>query len=142
MNRLLFSIFEINYRHLFSMKISQLTPMLYTTDLQGTLRFYTQTLGFMCEANDESAGWASVKLDDCQLMFSLPNAHLAFEKPVFTGSFYFTVDSTDSLWEQVKDRTEVCYPIENFDYGMREFAIYDNNGYLLQFGEEITPSMH
>lgn len=116
--------------------------MLYTTDLQGTIQFYTQILGFTCEANDESAGWASVKLDDCQLMFSLPNTHLPFDKPVFTGSFYFTVDSADSFWGQVKDKTEVCYPIENFDYGMREFAIYDNNGYLLQFGEEITPSTH
>jgi len=28
----------------------------------------------------------------------------------------------------------VVYPIESFDYGMREFAIRDNNGYILQFG--------
>ena len=27
--------------------------------------------------------------------------------------------------------------MEEFHYGMREFAIYDNNGYMLQFG---TPS--
>jgi hypothetical protein len=30
-----------------------------------------------------------------------------------------------------------CYPIEDFEYGRREFAIFDNNGYLLQFGQEI-----
>jgi len=24
------------------------------------------------------------------------------------------------------------------DWGMREFAIYDNNGYMLQFGQEIA----
>ena len=38
---------------------------------------------------------------------------------------------------KVKDAVRVCYPIEDFDYGMREFAIFDNNGYLLQFGQEI-----
>ena len=37
----------------------------------------------------------------------------------------------------MKDKAEVVYPIEDFDYGMREFAIRDNNGYLLQFGQEI-----
>ena len=26
---------------------------------------------------------------------------------------------------------------EDFEHGMREFAIYDNNGYMLQFGQEI-----
>ena len=28
--------------------------------------------------------------------------------------------------------------IETFEWGMREFAIYDNNGYVLQFGQETT----
>jgi len=37
---------------------------------------------------------------------------------------------------RLKDKVRVCYPLENFEYGMREFAIYDNNGYLLQFGQE------
>jgi len=37
--------------------------------------------------------------------------------------------------DDYEEETRVCYPIENFAYGMREFAIYDNNGYLLQFGE-------
>jgi hypothetical protein len=27
--------------------------------------------------------------------------------------------------------------MENFEYGMREFAIYDNNDTMLQFGQEI-----
>ncbi|WP_428657882.1 VOC family protein [Runella sp.] len=122
------------------MKITRLTPMLYTTDLTGTVNFYTQTLGFTCDAFQESWGWASVKLDDIQIMLSLPNAHVSFEKTIFTGSFYFTTLTVDILWEQIKDKVNVCYPIATFDYGMREFAIYDNNGYLLQFGQESSPN--
>jgi hypothetical protein len=30
-----------------------------------------------------------------------------------------------------------AYPLKDFDYGMREFTIRDNNGYILQFGPEI-----
>ena len=41
------------------------------------------------------------------------------------------------LWQQIKERATVVYPLEDFEYGMREFAIRDNNGYILQFGQEI-----
>jgi hypothetical protein len=37
-----------------------------------------------------------------------------------------------------ESRARICYPIDNFEYGMLEFAIYDNNGYLLQFGQPLT----
>jgi len=42
------------------------------------------------------------------------------------------------MWEKVKDKANICYGIEDFEYRMREFAIYDNNGYTLQFGQEIN----
>ena len=38
---------------------------------------------------------------------------------------------------ELKDKARISYEIDNFPYGMREFAVYDNNGYLLQFGQEI-----
>jgi uncharacterized glyoxalase superfamily protein PhnB len=70
-------------------------------------------------------------------MFASANQHEPFERPVFTGSLYIKTDDVDASWERLRDNVKVCYPIENFDYGMREFAIYDNNGYLIQFGQEI-----
>jgi hypothetical protein len=42
-----------------------------------------------------------------------------------------------ALWTSIKDAVKVCYPMEDFHYGMREFAIYDNNGYMLQFGSPL-----
>jgi hypothetical protein len=42
------------------------------------------------------------------------------------------------MWSRLKDRVKLCYPIETFDYGMREFAIYDNNEYILQFGQSVA----
>ena len=38
---------------------------------------------------------------------------------------------------KVKDKLNICGGVEKFEDGIREFAIYDNNGYLLQFGQEI-----
>lgn len=120
------------------MKIESLTPLLRTKDLQGSVDFYTQILGFHCDALSEDWGWTSLSRDGVTIMLALPNAHKPFKKPSFTGSLYFRCDDVDAIWKQVKDRAKVCYPIEDFEYGMRELAIYDNNGYLLQFGQEIA----
>ncbi len=119
------------------MTINKLTPLIYTNDLQTTVDFYVQILGFTCLANEPAWGWASVKFDNAELMISKPNQHIAFNKPAFTGSFYFNTVDADELWNKLNGKVNVCYPIENLNYGMREFAIYDNNGYLLQFGHEI-----
>jgi hypothetical protein len=55
----------------------------------------------------------------------------------FTGSLYFHPEDVDSPEERPKDKVPIVYPIENFSYRMREFAIRDNSGYILQFGAPI-----
>lgn len=111
--------------------------MIWTEDFAGTVRFYTETLGFTADEVNEDWGWASLSLDGAGIMVANPNAHTPYDKIGFTGTFYFNTDDADAWWEKLKDKTRVCYGIENFDHGMREFAIYDNNGYMLQFGQEI-----
>ena len=50
---------------------------------------------------------------------------------------YLDTDNANDWWEKLKDKVEVVYPIEDFEYNMREFAIRDCNGYMIQFGQEI-----
>lgn len=119
------------------MKLTELRPMIWTENLHETIEFYTQILSFICKEINENWGWASLEKDEVAIMIVKPNAHTPFEKPIFTGSFYFNTDNVDALWEQLKDKARICYGIENFEWEMREFAIYDNNGYLLQFGQPI-----
>jgi uncharacterized glyoxalase superfamily protein PhnB len=111
--------------------------MLVTTNLPATIEFYVNLLGFTCRSFSEESGWASLHKDAAHIMLSRPNEHEPFDGPQFTGSFYINTDNVDGWWEQLKDKARVCYPVENFDYGMREFAVYDNNGYLLQFGQPL-----
>ncbi|MGN7787550.1 VOC family protein [Niabella sp. 22666] len=120
------------------MKLTALRPMIYTDQLEDTIRFYTDMLGFILAGKNEDWGWASLYKDQVSIMLAKPHQHEEFEKPVFTGSFYFNTDEVDALWQSLKDKVKVCYPIENFEWEMREFAIYDNNGYLLQFGQDIA----
>lgn len=116
------------------MKLLGVAPMLTVAAIEPAVAFYRDVLGFQCVSVFE--GWACVSLDGVEVMFALPNQHLPFTAPMMTGSLYFKTDDVGALWLRLKDLCKVEYPLEDFEYGMREFAIRDNSGYLLQFGQE------
>jgi uncharacterized glyoxalase superfamily protein PhnB len=118
-------------------EVQSLSPMLRSWDVAGTVEFYTKVLGFECRAFEPEWGWASLECGPATVMVSSPNEHEGDVEPRFTGSIYFRVANVDRLWSELHGKVEVCYPIETFEYGMREFGVYDNNGYLLQFGEDV-----
>ena len=119
------------------MKLTALRPIIYTKQVKYTLEYYIEILGFTCIGYADDGNWATLSRDEVEIMISYPNEHIPFDKPNFTGSLYITTDSVDELWNEWKQVAMVCYDLETFDYGMREFAIYDNNGYLLQFGQPV-----
>lgn len=120
-----------------------LTPTLRTWDMPGSIAFYTDTLGFTLDAGGIDDGWAALSRDGIEIMLAAPNAHEGDVAPAFTGSLYLRTGAVDTWWRRLKDAARVCYPLEDFHYGMREFAIYDNNGYLLQFGQPLAaPTTH
>ena len=47
------------------------------------------------------------------------------------------MDGVDQLFARIKDRVEVVWPLEDQEYGMREFGVRDSDGYLLAFAEEV-----
>lgn len=118
-------------------KFKHMRPVLWTVKLQESISFYTQMLGFTLDEYNEDWRWASLSKDDTGLMLAQPNEHEKFDKIGFTGSFYFNVNDVDKLWAQMKDCTKICYEIGDFPWEMREFAVYDNNGYILQFGQNL-----
>lgn len=120
------------------MKFIALRPIISSANFQETVDFYTSILGFTCDNKNDDWGWASLHRDDVEIMISVPNDLTPFDKPIFTGSFYINTDKVDEVWDELKEKTKLAYPIENFEYGMREFGIYDNNGYLLQFGQDVA----
>lgn len=116
---------------------NKLTPMLESHDMQATLTFYTEILNFTCDSKFDDLSWLSLSKDTIEIMFCSPNAHRHIPKPIMSGSLYIKTNEVESLWGSLKEHCKICYPIEDFEYGMREFAIYDNNGYLLQFGQDL-----
>jgi uncharacterized glyoxalase superfamily protein PhnB len=125
------------YTKFIVMKVTALRPILWTTEFEATLAFYTTVLGFTIEERNDAWGWACLQLDGVEVMISKPVDAGSFSSGVFTGSLYFTVSDVEALWEKLRDSARVCYALETFEWGMKEFAIYDNNGYVLQWGEEV-----
>jgi catechol 2,3-dioxygenase-like lactoylglutathione lyase family enzyme len=117
------------------MLFKTLAPILTTDDMNRSVRFYVDVLGFTCGM--QTPGYSNLYRDAVRIMLAVPNAHEDWKGPSFTGQLYIgleTPQEVDALWAKVKDRAEVIYPVDDFDYGMHEFGIHDDSGYHLAFG--------
>jgi hypothetical protein len=114
-----------------------LTPMLWTHDIKATSEFYKYKLGFELDELNEEWAWCSMHKDAVHIMFAQPDELKKHGSPVATATFYIYTEDVDELWNNLKNDVDIFYPIANFPHGMREFAIKDNNGYVLQFGREL-----
>lgn len=127
-----------------SHQITGFAPMLESDDLMRTRQFYTEVLGFEVQGSwpEGAPCWLSLRCGNVEVMFSNRNEQrrefAAAPQPMFTGSIYFYTNDVEALWARWRERVRVEYPIDTFDYGMREFAIRDDCGYLLQFGQSTV----
>jgi uncharacterized glyoxalase superfamily protein PhnB len=89
----------------------------------------------------QTPGYSNLYRDAVRIMLAAPNEHEEFEGPKLTGQLYIgleTAGEVAALWAKVKDRAEVIYAVDDFEYGAREFGIRDDNGYHLAFGAPST----
>ncbi|HEX9169577.1 MAG TPA: VOC family protein [Roseiarcus sp.] len=117
------------------MTFKKLAPILATDDMDRSVRFYVDVLGFTCGM--QTPGYSNLYRDAVRIMLVAPNGHSQWKGPNFTGQLYVhleTAEEIDALWWKVKDRASIIYAVDDFDYGMHEFGIRDDNGYHLAFG--------
>lgn len=128
-------------------KLQNLSPILWTKNLEETITFYETVLGFKATSN--SPNFVSLCRENVQIMFIVPqdepedckdpdNPVEFFPKPMLTGSLYIFTGHVDELWELVKNKAVIKSPIADREYLMRDFSILDNNGYELVFGKDIS----
>ena len=110
-------------------------------DVKGTIDFYTQALGFSLEAqgeDEEGTYWCRLKRDSAEIMFTNRNVHSKEVKATFNGVLYFYPDHVDELYEELKSKVRVEWEPQDFGYGMYDFAIRDNNNFILAFGQPLS----
>lgn len=115
----------------------QLTPSLLVNDLDEAIAFY-ERLGFTRTGTyppDGTPIWGEVTRDGVSLQFYTDPPQGTPTEPVCSGTFYVPCSDVMALAEELAEAVPFAWGPEVMDYGMREFAIQDPNGYYLAFTE-------
>ena len=126
--------------------LKQLTPNLMVEDVNGTIDFYTNILGFEVLATVPETGqfnWAMLKQGNVEIQLQV-RASLSEEIPSFRDkpiggalTLYIGMDGIQELYERLKDKVTIVQDMHTTFYGTREFAIGDSNGFVLSFAETV-----
>jgi lactoylglutathione lyase len=126
--------------------LNSLTPNLMVNDVEETIEYYTDVLGFTLLMTVPETGkldWAMVKRNDVVIMFQTKKRlssglpRMASEKPGGGLTFYIKVDRISEIHEELfNNEAEIISDLESTFYNTIEFSVVDVNGYILTFSEE------
>lgn len=123
--------------------MESLAPNIFVKDINATIRFY-EILGFklMMQVPEEGDPiWAMMMCGNVTFMFQSFES-LDTELPEISrndgGSllFYIRIKDIRQFHDSIKDKVTILKGLEKTFYGATEFAILDNNGYVLTFAED------
>jgi uncharacterized glyoxalase superfamily protein PhnB len=122
----------------------KLEPMIYTTNLDESIQFYRDILGFEIEEyypDKENTSWVCVRIGDDYLGIgkAFSDIHHKLHPRGVDGSgvqFYIRVEDVDEAYERYRRKVDIIDDIEDKPWGDREFTFKDPNGYLISFCTE------
>jgi uncharacterized glyoxalase superfamily protein PhnB len=122
--------------------MQSMTPNLMVHDVNKTIEFYRDVLGFEFVASVPDSGqfdWAMMKHGPVEIMFQSA-ASLAKDLPTFVkmgpgGAFtlFIKMEDSKSFYGKVKGKAEIVQELTKTFYDMEEFSIKDLDGYILTF---------
>lgn len=134
------------------MKFSDVTPNLVVSDVERSLAFYRDVLGFSVTATvPEQAPFAFAWMQRDGVSVFL-NSHESIEEHAQlasraiggTATLFITIDADDvksgidGVFAAVSRRARVMMQPKDQFYGMREFGIEDPDGYVIFFAQRIA----
>ena len=124
----------------------KLTPNLLVANVERSLAFYTDTLGFergLTVPEQSPFVFASVTSGSIEIFFN-DAATAVKEYPAFlgkplgaSGTMFIELEGVDVLHDRLQSSAKIVMPLETKFYGMREFAIEDPDGYVVTFAERV-----
>jgi catechol 2,3-dioxygenase-like lactoylglutathione lyase family enzyme len=128
--------------------LRKLTPNLIVSNVERSLAFYRDVLGFSVQHTVPPDGspyvFASVVSGPIEVFLNAPEPAVA-EYPAFKGrpiggtlTLFIETNDIGEAYESLKDRVKIVMPLEKKWYGVTEFAFEDPDGYLITFAQR-TP---
>ena len=120
------------------------SPVLLVADLDRSVAFFRDQLGFECEVYGDPPDFATASRDAATILLALaadaerivPNWKIVDKM----WNAYIRVDDVDAVYAEVQERgAEIDYTIYDAPHGFREFGVQDPDGHDIAFGQPISP---
>jgi uncharacterized glyoxalase superfamily protein PhnB len=136
------------------MKFADVTPNLVVADVQRSLAFYRDVLGFSVFATVPESGppvFAWMQRDNVNVFLNSAesvkeHATLASRAIGGTNTLFIVLEAAtvaegvDAMFAALRGRATVFMPLKDQFYGMREFGVEDPDGYVIFFAQELPRS--
>jgi predicted enzyme related to lactoylglutathione lyase len=125
--------------------LTGVSPVLLVADLERSVEYFRERLGFTCEVYGDPPNFATATRDAATLLFALaddserivPNWHIVDNM----WNAYIRVDDVEALCAEVQERgAGIDYSIYDAPHGFREFGVQDPDGHDIAFGQPLSPS--
>lgn len=129
-----------------SMNFHKVTPNLIVADMEKSLKFYRDILGFTVSKTVPDKApfyFAWMKRGDADIFLNQQAPPQPGQPDVLAGrqiggtlTMYIAMDGIDELLKTVEGHgVKIAIPLHKEFYGMKEFAVFDPDGYLIIFAE-------
>ena len=122
--------------------LTGVSPVLLVADLDRSVAFFRDELGFECEVVGDPPNFGVVRRDAAVILLALcadaerivPNWHIVHNM----WNAYIRVDDADAIYAELQERgATIDYRIYDAPHGFREFGTQDPDGHDIAFGQPI-----
>ena len=116
--------------------------MLLTSDVDRSVAYYRDQLGFECDVHGEPPNFVVASRDGSSILLALcpdpqrivPNWRIVDQ----TWNAYIRVDDAEAMYAEVQERgAGIDYTIYDAPHGFREFGVQDPDGHDIAFGQPL-----
>jgi predicted enzyme related to lactoylglutathione lyase len=122
--------------------LTGISPVLLVADIERSVAYYRDRLGFACEVYGQPPNFATATRDEATILLALcpepdrivPNWRIVDN----VWNAYIRVDDADAVYAEVQERgAPIDYTIYDAPHGFREFGVQDPDGHDIAFGQPL-----
>jgi catechol 2,3-dioxygenase-like lactoylglutathione lyase family enzyme len=122
--------------------LTGISPVLLVSDLDRSVAYYRDRLGFACDVFGDPPDFATAERDEATILLALcdeatrivPNWRIVDN----IWNAYIRVDDVESVYAEVQKRgAPIDYSLYDAPSGFREFGVQDPDGHDIAFGQPL-----